>query len=60
MQPCQFHPEMTFTVCGKPASRQVFFPQPRLGGEAYYLYICDECLVGAIDYWHKNGFEPEF
>jgi len=61
MRTCQFHPTLTVgEVCGNPASRQVYFPQPRLSGKGYYIYICDECLPGAIEYWRKGGFEVEF
>jgi hypothetical protein len=61
MNTCQFHPEGTMAICGKPASRQVFFPsdQHEKGG-GYYMYICDECLPGAVVYWNEGGFKVEF
>ncbi len=59
MHKCQFHPTHTFNVvCGNPATRQVYFPEG--AGDGYYIYICDECLAFAVDYWKEGGFKVEF
>jgi hypothetical protein len=61
MNTCQFHPTHAFGVtCDSPAQRQVFVLGDNNDGDGYYLYICDECLPIAVEYWKEGGFKVEF